>query len=95
MQPFSINTGSHGAYEWLVTERTLELEELLRLCPEIILGQAYRRDIMRQRSALRACVPLRFLPVREADRGFPRCMGGGIQAGGDAGGVANAFAVEQ
>jgi hypothetical protein len=30
-----VNTGSHGLYEWLVTECTLD--DLLRLCPEVVL----------------------------------------------------------
>jgi len=32
-----MNFGSHGDYEWLVTEHTLG--DLLRLCPEIVLGK--------------------------------------------------------
>ena len=30
-------TGSHGTYDWLTTE--LDLEELLRLCPELVFGK--------------------------------------------------------
>ena len=32
-----IHTGSHGAYQWLVSEH--ELSDLLALCPEIVLGK--------------------------------------------------------
>jgi hypothetical protein len=36
-QSFPVTVGTHGTYEWLVTEHYLE--DLLRLCPEIVLGK--------------------------------------------------------
>jgi len=35
--PVPRDTGSHGNYEWLTTER--DLEELLKLCPALVLGK--------------------------------------------------------
>jgi hypothetical protein len=34
---FPVTVGVHGAYEWLATEHYLD--DLLRLCPEIVLGK--------------------------------------------------------
>ncbi len=36
-QTSRINTGSHGAYEWLVSNRSLD--DLLRVCPEIVVAK--------------------------------------------------------
>jgi hypothetical protein len=36
-QSFPVTVGTHGIYEWLVTEHYLD--DLLRLCPEIVLGK--------------------------------------------------------
>lgn len=36
-QHFPFATGSHGVYEWLVTEH--KFDDLLRLCPAVVLGK--------------------------------------------------------
>jgi hypothetical protein len=36
-QRFSVTAGSHGDYQWLVTEH--KLDDLLRICPAVVLGK--------------------------------------------------------